>query len=280
MTALVRQPEGAAATPAAERGIFGRVVVGVDPSAESREAVRQAARLMGGEGELLLVSAYEVVYPAAVTGLTIASYEDDYTKAYEEEAASALERARAAAGRDDAVTKVARGRPAQALLEEAERAGATLIAVGSHGHRRMPGILLGSVATEIVHRAPCSVLVARDGVRSSQRTIVVGLDGSPESKAAYAVAAELAERLHADLWPLVAHGGKAVNRSLVDAIATRREESLDDPVTALVAAAADADLLVLGSRGLHGFKALGSVSERVVHRAYCSTLVVRDTERR
>jgi nucleotide-binding universal stress UspA family protein len=52
----------------------------------------------------------------------------------------------------------------------------------------------------------------------------------------------------------------------------------DEPATALVAAAAEADLLVVGSRGLHGLKALGSVSERVAHRARCSVLIVRSAE--
>jgi hypothetical protein len=46
-------------------------------------------------------------------------------------------------------------------------------------------------------------------------------------------------------------------------------------VDVLVSAARDADLLVLGSRGLHGLRALGSVSERVAHRAPSSVLVVR-----
>jgi len=45
---------------------------------------------------------------------------------------------------------------------------------------------------------------------------------------------------------------------------------------ALVAAAAEADLVVVGSRGLHGLRALGSVSERVAHTASCSALVVRE----
>jgi nucleotide-binding universal stress UspA family protein len=49
-------------------------------------------------------------------------------------------------------------------------------------------------------------------------------------------------------------------------------------VQALVSAAADADLVVVGSRGLHGLKALGSVSERVAHRVHYSTLVVRDSQ--
>jgi len=49
------------------------------------------------------------------------------------------------------------------------------------------------------------------------------------------------------------------------------------PVAAVLDAAreARADLIVLGSRGLRGLRALGSVSERVAHHAGCSLLVVR-----
>jgi len=52
------------------------------------------------------------------------------------------------------------------------------------------------------------------------------------------------------------------------------------PVEALIerAAEVDADLLVVGSRGVHGMAALGSVSERVAHRAGCSVLVVREND--
>ena len=107
------------------------------------------------------------------------------------------------------------------------------------------------------------------------RTIVVGVDGSEESRRAYEAAKALAERFDAYLWPVVAWAGKPVDRAAVDAIATRREDSPDDPVHALVAAAADAGLLVVGSRGLHGIKSLGSVSERVAHESHTSTLIVR-----
>ena len=48
------------------------------------------------------------------------------------------------------------------------------------------------------------------------------------------------------------------------------------PVPALVERSREADLVVVGSRGLHGLRALGSVSERVAHRADCSVLVVHD----
>jgi nucleotide-binding universal stress UspA family protein len=43
-----------------------------------------------------------------------------------------------------------------------------------------------------------------------------------------------------------------------------------------VEASGSADLLVVGSRGLHGLRALGSVGERVANQASCSVLVVRD----
>jgi nucleotide-binding universal stress UspA family protein len=58
----------------------------------------------------------------------------------------------------------------------------------------------------------------------------------------------------------------------------RHEDLPDDPVTALVAAAADADLVVVGSRSLHGLGSLGSVSERVAHQARASVLIVREDD--
>lgn len=259
---------------AGARPIFSRVLVGIDRSPESREAVQQAATLMDGEGSLELLAAYQVVYPVAI-GPTMATTPPD-RELLRKAATGALRRATAELTAATEITeRVVEGRPAQALLREAEHERATLIAVGSHGHGRLPGILIGSTATEIVHKAPCSVLVTRKGARPTPRTIVAGIDGSSESAAAYAVAAALAQRFAADLWPVVAWGGKAVDRRLVDAIAAKREDSPDEPVDALVAAATDADLLVVGSRGLHGLKALGSVSERVAHESRTTTLIVR-----
>jgi len=47
------------------------------------------------------------------------------------------------------------------LLREIERTRATVIALGSHGHRRVTEILIGGVAGELLHNAPCSVLIVR-----------------------------------------------------------------------------------------------------------------------
>ena len=47
------------------------------------------------------------------------------------------------------------------------------------------------------------------------------------------------------------------------------------PVEALIDASRDADLLIVGSRGLRGMASLGSVAERVAHKAECPVLIVR-----
>jgi nucleotide-binding universal stress UspA family protein len=254
--------------------VFSRVLVGVDGSEESREAARQAAKLAAGA--LTLLAVYDTT-DALIggTGIGVPVYYDEDVQ--REAAKDALEQARQEVASVKPTGKIVRGVIWDALIREVERAQDTLIAVGSHGVGRMAGIVIGSVATEIVHKAPCSVLVARKTSDEFPRRIVVGIDGSAESAAAYAAARQIAERFHAELWPVVAHGGKAVDRRMVDLLAEHRCEELpDEPVKALVAASADADLLVVGSRGLHGVKALGSVSERVAHQARSSVLIVRE----
>lgn len=261
-------------TNAQRHSTFSRVLVGVDGSDESREAARQAAILV--DGTLTLLASYDVAPALGGTGVGVPYYQDEGLQ--RAAATEALARAREGAAAASPTGKIVRGRPADALISEAEREQNTLLVVGSHGHGRVAGFVLGSTATEVIHKAPCSVFVARRRTESDRfpSKIVVGVDGSPESASAYAVARQLAERFDADLWPVVAHGGKAVDRRLIDLILDHhREEMPDEPVAALLAASADADLLVVGTRGLHGLRALGSVSERVAHQAHSSVLVVR-----
>ena len=258
------------------RSLFSRVLVGIDGSEESLTAAQQAARLV--DGHLTLLASYDVA-PAIVggTGTEVPGYFDEGVQ--RNAATDAIASARSDVAGAAPTGKIVRGRAGPALISEAEREEDTLLVVGSHGLGRLAGFFLGSTATNVIHNAPCSVLIAR---RRSERDefpskIVVGVDGSPQSAAAYALAHELSERFDAELWPVVAHGGKAVDPALIDSIVDgRREAFSDEPVDALVAAAADADLLIVGSRGLHGLKALGSVSERVAHQAHSSVLVVRD----
>ena len=77
-----------------------------------------------------------------------------------------------------------RGTAVASLLVQIERDEQTLVVVGSSGAGRLCGIVEGAVATEIIHRAPCSVLGARQVTDGFPRRIVVGVDGSEPSLAA------------------------------------------------------------------------------------------------
>ncbi|MFF2075977.1 universal stress protein [Kitasatospora sp. NPDC058162] len=135
-------------------------------------------------------------------------------------------------------------------------------------------------------------------------TVVAGVDGSPESTAAAQWAAEEAGRRGASLrlvhaWPWLTDGvaayaepddlPAAAQRTLAEAaeavrrghpeLAVHTDAVLDSPVDGLVAAAAEAELLVLGSRGRGGFAGLllGSVSMAVAGRSGTPVVVVRET---
>jgi nucleotide-binding universal stress UspA family protein len=250
------------------------VLVGVDGSTAGSEAARQAGLVLAPEGELTVLGAFDVMHAFVgdTVGMTPSVRIDS---AAQREAAESVV-ARAVDALPGATGKVVRGPAWEGLIREAERERDRLIVVGSHGTGRAAGIIIGSTATELVHKAPCSVLIARKAATGFPRSIVVGIDGSPESAYAFNVAAELSARFDARLWKVVAHGGKGVDRARAEEIVGYRHEDLEDhPVDALVTAAAEADLLVVGSRGLHGVRSLGSVSERVAHRAGCSVLVAR-----
>jgi nucleotide-binding universal stress UspA family protein len=250
--------------------VFERIVVGVDGSPEAFDVARQAARLLAEEGRLLLV---EVVSPgeAAPAGEAITSS----VEAIEAEARGEVEHVRAELGTGE--VEVLEGALVPTLLKELRAADATLVALGKPHHGRLTGILAVDITTKMLHDAPCSVLVARPAAEPEHfpRSIVVGLDGTPASLAALEAAREVARRTGASLTALVADPDGHVDREAIDRVldGVPLVEVRGSAVDAL--ADADADLLVLGSRGLHGLKALGSVSERVAHRARCSVLVVR-----
>ena len=79
------------------------------------------------------------------------------------------------------------GSPAQALLDTAAWWHPDLIVVGSHGRSTVARLFLGSVSVELIHKAPCSVRVARAGGSSAQGgsiRLLAATDGSIEADAA------------------------------------------------------------------------------------------------
>jgi nucleotide-binding universal stress UspA family protein len=257
------------------KALFERPLCGVDSSPESLVAAEQTAKLVGPGGTLLLAAVAEVDL-AMHAGWAATALLDDMLADARSAVSSAHELA------PGAETLVLEGAPADRLLALALEKQADLVAVGTHGRSRAAGILLGSVTTRMLHDAPCSVLVARAGRDLAQfpTRICVGVDGSRESARAAEVARMLGSKLGAAVGVVAACGGKKLGLDGVRAV--EPSASLDErpAVEALTERAAEenADLLVVGSRGLHGAAALGSVSERVAHRAHCSTLVVRMPE--
>jgi nucleotide-binding universal stress UspA family protein len=254
-----------------DRAIFSRILVGIDGGEPSREAYRQAARLLQPGGHLELVAAVNVS-EAVHTG----PFAPLVAEGLEDQARDALVAAEHVTAAADA-SRLLRGSPEEVLLREAEREQATLVAVGTHGHSRTAEILLGGVAGTMLHDARCSVLLARRPPPGSPfpHALVAGVDGSPESLRALGVARSLAERFHVRLRVVAALRGKDVELETAADAAPELERLDRKPVIGLVEAAAGASLLVVGSRGLHGLDGLGSVSERVAHRAASSVLVVR-----
>ncbi len=259
-----------AVRPETDREVFSRVLCGVDTLPESLEAARQVDALQGERGSLTVISVLELDATVHAGWMAVSA-----ASGLRAETESALRAAQTEA--PGATCRLVEGRPDQVLLSEAKRQGATLIAVGTHGISRPVGIALGTVTTTVLHEAPCSVLVAREGAPESHtpRSIVVGVDGSPESATAVDVATALAERLGIEMQCRAIREGKDFDQSAVDLIADNVRFEDGKPVEMLVAAVSPGDLLVVGSRGLHGVRALGSVSERVAHKAPCSVLVVR-----
>jgi nucleotide-binding universal stress UspA family protein len=253
--------------------ILKRIVCGVDGSETGYEALRQARTLIPAGGRLVAVTVVEE-HLAVHAGMQA-------PKALDELRAEAEATRRAAeecvAGLERAEVVVVAGHPNAVLRSIAARERANLIAVGTHGRSRRAGILLGSVTTTMLHEAPCGVLVSRPpGEADFPSSIVAGVDGSSESAEAAKVAIALARRFRASLRLLAATGGKGgADPDAAKLVSDAVEFDPRDAVEMLEAASVAADLLVVGSRGLHGVRALGSVSERIAHRAQCSVLVIR-----
>ena len=136
----------------------GIIVVGVDGSETALRAAHTARDLAASMGATLHV---------------VSAFDSDRTEVFGSgsdqwivsDAGNAEKVARTVAdglrSPDTTVTyAAARGKPAEALIREAERTGARMIVVGN---RRMQGIgrVLGSVANSVAHSAPCDVYIAK-----------------------------------------------------------------------------------------------------------------------
>lgn len=207
-------------------------------------------------------------------------------------------------------SEVLRGRAATVIVEEAERWGADLVVVGSHGRGAVASAILGSVAAEVVDHAPCPVLVART---TDVTSIVLADDGSADAGTAAGVVAtgifkapvrvvsviSVVRPLSSGISPTVRAAARDAYREALAAdgaqheqLASRRADQLrqagfevttelrqGDPADEILSAARESGtgLIAVGTRGRTGLQrlVLGSVARKVVSHASGSVLVAR-----
>jgi nucleotide-binding universal stress UspA family protein len=198
---------------------------------------------------------------------------------------------------------LAGGHETAGLKELAEAEESDLIVVGSTHRGRVGRVCPGSMGERVLDDAPCAVAVAPRGYAdedASIHRIAVGYDGSKASTVALRRAIHLAEQSGASLLIL---GAVEISLGLAG-FETRQSKDLQQakmerhleralskipsevssesrllfgaPARAILEAAKDADLLVLGSRGNYSpvkRLALGSVGSAAMRSAACPTLI-------
>ncbi|GAB3393706.1 universal stress protein [Humibacter soli] len=145
------------ATDATEQPTGPRILVGVDGSDPSLDALRQAARfapLLGASIEAVTTWTYPVMTgPFAMAEAP--SFEDFAKETLEQ----ALKDAYGDDRPENLLAEVRFGHPAQVLIDLSE--GAEMLVLGSRGRGGFAGLLLGSVSSECASHAKCPVLIVR-----------------------------------------------------------------------------------------------------------------------
>jgi nucleotide-binding universal stress UspA family protein len=205
-------------------------------------------------------------------------------------------------------TRTFDGSPGGVLI--AASRDAALLVVGHRGMGGFAGLLAGSVGIQAAGHAHCPVLVVRGEAVSADAPVVLGVDGSPAAGSAADEAFAHAGRRAAELLAVhsvprhsvprhavpagaVPVGGRGGREPAPDdfaaglhAVADRHDEVSyrtevipgDSAATTLIAVAhrARAGLIVVGSRGVGGFRGLvmGSTSRALIEHAPCPVMVV------
>jgi nucleotide-binding universal stress UspA family protein len=289
----------------------GPIVVGVDGSVSALHAVRWAAAgARERRRELRLIHAIDDVslnYPRPLPT------RQDLRGALAERGRrlllAAQDAAREVAPKLAAKIELSYENPVTTLL--AESRSASMLVLGTSGLRRLGRIMTGSVSIALAARAECPVALVRghlaEDAPPTEGPVVVGVDGSPSSEDAIAIAFEEASWRNAPLLALHSWDDGFLSavfeetRLVLDKPAVEEHERellaqrlagwqekypdvhVDRAVTRgrpqerLLDVADRARMIIVGCRGRGGFKGmvLGSTSQNVMSYALCPVIVAR-----
>jgi nucleotide-binding universal stress UspA family protein len=272
--------------------IYG-IVAGYDGSPGGAQALRWAAREAQARGTTLTAC---LAWTPDHMELPTESDLCDLARQHGQEIlARGLPYAESVLGPGRVRADLAGGSAAYVLCERSR--DADMVVVGSLGHSELPGLLLGSVAGQVAGHAAGRVVVVRGAWRPANRApgpVVVGADGSRAGQAAVIFAFEEAALRDVPLVAVCAltdspgrlGESHQVQEDFEDLMAREAKEHPEVSVThralagtprpALLTAAVDAQLLVVGARGRGGLDemSLGSTAQAALHYAPCPVAVV------
>lgn len=138
----------------------GNILVPVDGSENSDRAVRYALEILkSGGGKLHLLNVQPPVGGGVSTFVRKADIDSYHRDEGEKALASAL---KIAADADMPAEKhISVGQPGELAAEFAKRVGAVMIVMGTRGHTGIAGVLLGSVAQDVIARADVPVCLVK-----------------------------------------------------------------------------------------------------------------------
>jgi nucleotide-binding universal stress UspA family protein len=281
------------------------LTVGYDGSPQATRAVIWAADTAARDGAVVrLVSCFTSPGFIDPWFLAIPVDIDQIKAAAERDVESEVERLHATHPGVHVEPEVVWGKPRAELVERA--AGSDLLVVGTTGAGAAESWLLGSVAHAVARSSPCPVVLVPDVPPiAAKGRVVVGIDGSAASERALDWAVAEADRRDAEL--VIVHAwryeylqedtapagrdllrvdaartlDRAVERARGLARGDVRGELIECAAAeALLNAAVDADLVVVGTRGRGGLRSalFGSVAQAVASRSSRPTVVVREPQ--